>query len=201
MKHVFIDANSVRWRRSAEYLARPCKTVFCLKCSFSRKDFHTYLQRFLSAGNKPWKTKSCPSLLSLQEGASTVTMDGKTLTLTAGDSLLVRAQSLWVEMSDSIAWFPRLQQHKFCLFGPYQAGHQLVQKHSFCDCRTCNSLHYSLGQKCLLEETKPGIHSSSPCMIKLSKIKDKHQEKAANKRPCIKVDGKNTNTKWQQQIL
>lgn len=49
-----------------------------------------YLQCFLSVGDRTWKIES---LLSLQEGTSTVAMDGKTLTLSAGDSLLVRAQS------------------------------------------------------------------------------------------------------------
>lgn len=48
------------------------------------------MQHFLSAGDRTRKIKS---LLSLQEGTSTVAMDGKTLTLSAGDSLLVRAQS------------------------------------------------------------------------------------------------------------
>ena len=64
-----------------------------MKCSFSGKDFHTYLQHFLSASDRTWKIKSWLSVLSLQEGTSTVTMDGKTLTLSAGDSLLVHAQS------------------------------------------------------------------------------------------------------------
>lgn len=49
-----------------------------------------YLQCFLSVGDRTWKIES---LLSLQEGTSTVAMDGKTLTLSAGDSLLVHAQS------------------------------------------------------------------------------------------------------------
>lgn len=49
------------------------------------------MQHFLSAEDRTWKIES---LLSFQEGTSTVAMDGETLTLSAGDSLLVRAQSV-----------------------------------------------------------------------------------------------------------
>lgn len=95
MKNVFIDANnnnSARQGGSAEYLDRLHETKQVLSALLEGR-FPYFLRYFLSASDKTWKIKNWLSVLSLQEGTSSVIMDGKTLTLSAGDSLLVCAQS------------------------------------------------------------------------------------------------------------
>lgn len=72
-------------------------------------------------------------VLSLQESTSTVTMDGKNFILSAGDSLLVRAQSTWVNSGP-------MCNSKFIVYGPHHAEYQLVQKHCAYECWICNSL-------------------------------------------------------------
>lgn len=120
------------------------------------------MQYFLSPGDRTWKIDS---LLSLQEGTSTVAMDGKTLTLSAGDSLLVPAQSTWVEINNGSVHEPPVPAAQVLCVQPTPCWAPPVQKHSICEGRICNSLCYFSGQKCFQEE-KPDIHSSSPLMIK-----------------------------------
>lgn len=99
MKHVFIDANSFRQGTSAEYLARLHKAEQ-VRSALSVEKISILTCRIFFLLTTVHITKSWLSVLSLQEGASTVTMDGKTFTLAAGDSLLIHAQCVWVEMND-----------------------------------------------------------------------------------------------------
>lgn len=189
MNHIFIDANSVKQGRSVEYLARPRETEQVWSALAVGKISILTCTIFFLLVTGHGKLKTGYLFFPFRRAHQLLLWMVKPWL-----SLLVTACLSMPSLREFNGYFPGFQQHKFCVFGPHQFGHQLVQKHSVCECRICNSLHYSSGQKCLQEETKPDIHASSSLTIKAGgNKKDKqYQEKAACKRPCIKVGSTNT---------